>query len=79
MRLRTGAHHLAVETGRWSRPVIPRQFRTCSKCTQTIVEDEMHLLAGPHGPTYSDAYTIAAKVEMTRHRSMTQGAVRGKK
>jgi hypothetical protein len=44
MRLRTGAHHLAIETGRWSRAVIPRQRRTCSKCSQTVVEDELHLL-----------------------------------
>ena len=44
MRLRTGAHHLAIETGRWSRPVLPRQRRTCTKCTQTVVEDELHLL-----------------------------------
>lgn len=44
MRFRTGAHHLAIETGRWSRPVVPRQQRTCSKCTQTVVEDELHFL-----------------------------------
>ena len=27
IRLRTGAHHLAIETGRWSRPSIPREER----------------------------------------------------
>jgi hypothetical protein len=28
MRLRTGAHHLAIETGRWVHPIFPRQLRT---------------------------------------------------
>lgn len=44
MRFRTGAHHLAIETGRWVRPTVPRQLRTCSKCSHTVVEDEMHFL-----------------------------------
>jgi hypothetical protein len=45
MRFRTGAHHLAIETGRWVRPTVPRQLRTCSKCSPTVVpEDEMHFL-----------------------------------
>ena len=44
MRLRTGAHHLAIETGRWSRPSIPREERLCPRCTSGVVEDEVHLL-----------------------------------
>ena len=44
MRLRTGAHHLAIETGRWTRPRLPRHHRICTKCTRTVVEDEVHLL-----------------------------------
>ena len=42
MRFRTGAHHLAIETGRWARPKLPRQHRVCSKCSCTVVEDEVH-------------------------------------
>lgn len=42
MRLRTGAHHLAIETGRWQRK--PRGERLCVKCTAGVVEDEMHVL-----------------------------------
>ena len=42
--LRTGAHHLAIETGRWARPKLPRQHRVCSKCSCTVVEDEVHFL-----------------------------------
>lgn len=44
IRLRTGAHHLAIETGRWSRPSIPREERLCPRCTSGVVEDEVHLL-----------------------------------
>ena len=32
-RLRTGSHHLHIETGRWTRPVTPVDQRTCSFCT----------------------------------------------
>ena len=46
MRFRTGAHHLAIETGRWARPKLPRQHRVCSKCSCTVVEDEVHFLFG---------------------------------
>ena len=44
MRFRTGAQHLAIETGRWARPKLPRQHRVCSKCSCTVVEDEVHFL-----------------------------------
>ena len=53
MRFRTGAHHPAIETGRWARPKLPRQHRvcsfmldiqTCSKCSRKVVEDEVHFL-----------------------------------
>ena len=45
MQLRTGAHHLRVETGRWQQPRLPRSERVCQKCTWgTMVEDEYHLL-----------------------------------
>jgi len=44
MRLRTGAHHLEVETGRWSNPPTPRCQRLCTKCSRAVVEDELHFL-----------------------------------
>jgi hypothetical protein len=44
MRFRTGAHHLAIETGRWQRPQVPRDERLCVRCTLHGVEDEMHIL-----------------------------------
>ena len=51
-RLRTGSHHLHIETGRWTRPVTPVDQRTCSVCTpvssgpgsQTHIDDEYHFL-----------------------------------
>ena len=42
IRLRTGAHHLTIETGRWQRRA--RDSRVCCKCSASVVEDEMHLL-----------------------------------
>jgi hypothetical protein len=51
MRLRTGAHHLRVETERWKKPRLPRSERICEKCTWgTMMEDEFHLLF--ECPTY---------------------------
>jgi hypothetical protein len=44
MRFRTGAHYLAIETGRWVKPSVPRHRRLCTKCSQTVVEDEVHFL-----------------------------------
>ena len=40
-RLRTGSHTLAIETGRHTRPIKPREERLCD-CNQ--VEDESHFL-----------------------------------
>lgn len=42
MRLRTGAHHLAVETGRWRG--VRRVDRVCTRCCSFDVEDELHVL-----------------------------------
>ena len=35
---------VVIETGRWARPKLPRQHRVCSKCSCTVVEDEVHFL-----------------------------------
>lgn len=41
-RWRLSSHHLAIETGRHQRPIIPRYERLCKICL--IVEDETHVL-----------------------------------
>jgi hypothetical protein len=44
MRFRTGAHYLAIETGRWQHPRVPRDERLCTMCPHSVVEDEFHML-----------------------------------
>ncbi len=41
-KLRTSCHHLAIETGRYTSPITPREKRTCNKCH--TLEDEYHVL-----------------------------------
>ena len=48
-RWRLSNHDLRVETGRYVRPILPRDMRVCSNCT-TVVEDEEHALY--HCPLY---------------------------
>jgi hypothetical protein len=61
MRLRNGAHHLRMETGRWLNPRLPRYQKVCQKCTWgTPVEDELHVLF--ECPTY---HHIRLKYEHT--------------
>lgn len=43
-QLRTGSHRLRVETGRWERPRLPWQERTCLRCGSGAVDDEHHLV-----------------------------------
>ena len=43
-RIRTSAHPLKVETGRYSRPAIERNLRLCNFCDLHEVEDEEHFL-----------------------------------
>ena len=40
-RLRTSSHNLAIETGRWTRPITPREARICS-CGE--VQSEAHVI-----------------------------------
>ena len=46
--LRISSHKLPIETGRYSRPIIPRQERYCIYCTEhgrgNLLGDERHLL-----------------------------------
>ena len=51
-RWRLSNHDLRIETGRYVRPLLPRNMRTCSMCV-TLVEDEEHALY--HCPLYADA------------------------
>lgn len=44
MRFRTGSHLLAVETGRWEQPPVPRSDRECLICGMNVVQDEFHLV-----------------------------------
>ena len=42
-KLRISAHPLEIETGRYSKPCIPKECRFCHFC-KTAVEDELHFL-----------------------------------
>ena len=44
-KLRVSAHRLAIETGRYTRPITPRSQRFCNSCTQNVLRDEMHFLS----------------------------------
>ena len=43
-RLRTSTHKLAIETGRYQRPVGPSNERLCKICNTGQVEDEIHFV-----------------------------------
>lgn len=42
-KFRTSAHKLNIETGRYCRPPIPLENRTCNFCKNNLVEDEYHV------------------------------------
>ena len=37
-------HHLAIEKGRYTRPITPREQRFCNNCSDKVIGDEMHFL-----------------------------------
>ena len=47
-KLRISAHRLPIETGRYERPIVPRDKRYCKICTKSglpdTIGDENHLL-----------------------------------
>ena len=43
-KLRISAHHLAIETGRYTKPPTPRDERICKFCTLNAIGDEKHFL-----------------------------------
>ena len=44
-KLRTSDHNLAIEKGRHSRPVVPRENRLCEFCHLNSIETELHFLS----------------------------------
>jgi hypothetical protein len=59
LRFRLGAHHLHINTGRWTHPPLPRHQRLCQRCPQRhAIDDETHcvlycmhpVLAAARGP-----------------------------
>lgn len=43
-RLRLSSHSLGIETGRWHKPIIPKENRICSFCDLGEIDDEIHFL-----------------------------------
>lgn len=43
-KLRISSHHLAIETGRYTRPITPRNERFCKSCTLQALGDEFHFM-----------------------------------
>ena len=43
-RLRTSTNKLAIETGRYQRPVVPSNERLCKICNMGQAEDEVHFI-----------------------------------
>ena len=61
---RSGSLPLAIETGRYAKPIIPLEQRLCNFCNENMVEDETHFIL--HCDLYSDIryelYEKATKV-----------------
>ena len=52
-RMRISAHHLAIETGRWTKPIpTPMANRLCKYCSEEAVDSEAHFLL--HCPTFNE-------------------------
>ena len=43
-KLRISAHHLEIETGRYTNPSTPRSERKCKSCSLNVIGDEKHFL-----------------------------------
>lgn len=60
LRFRLGCHHLRVHTGRWLQPSLPREERTCIRCTCQSVDDEAHCLLFCQHPGLTSRRTALA-------------------
>ena len=60
--------------GRWSRPRVPRDERLCTKCSQSVVEDEFHVLF--ECPSYSPIRTKFQRTLFARFGTTLSEAVR---
>jgi hypothetical protein len=74
MRLHIGAHHLAIETGRWQRPIVPRDECLCSRCTRRAIEDEFHVLF--KCPAYQQIRLKYGSTLFSRFGDSLQSAIR---
>ena len=45
-KFRSGSLPLHIETGRYSKPKVPLNEKTCKFCSQNVIEDEIHFLMG---------------------------------
>lgn len=43
-KLRISNHHLDIESGRYTRPITPREQRLCRSCNMNRIGDEIHFL-----------------------------------
>ena len=43
-KIRSGSLPLQIETGRYKKPKVPLNDRTCNLCTDNVSEDEIHFL-----------------------------------
>ena len=61
-KLRISAHALHIETGRYSRPPVPRDKRVCYSCKQFIENEEHFVLYCPcydhYRLQYSDIFNV---------------------
>ena len=58
-RIRTSNHRLPIEVGRYIRSYVPREERTCTKCSSGQVGDEYHFIlicSNPDLKTKRDRY-----------------------
>lgn len=62
-KFRCGNLKLKVETGRYSRPVVPLQDRLCTLCSANSIEDEIHFLTSCefYSDIRSNLYSSALK------------------
>jgi len=67
-------HHLAIETGRWQRPTVPRDEHVCLRCTHHAVEDESHVLY--EYPAYQQIRTKCGSKLFLHFRLHLQSAIR---